>query len=99
MTRADRLAGKSKTITGGLCLGRALLSIEELQTHYLWAQSQGPITPPGGGRRRKRKRSTIFLERTRKGHHQSDQYWSCFKGNIEELQGDGMERKWAFQSA
>ena len=36
-------------------------------------------------RRRKRKRSTIFLERTRKGHRQSDQHWNCFKGNIGEI--------------
>ena len=37
---------------------------------------------PGGERHRKRKRSTIFLEMMRKGHHQSDQHWNCFKGNI-----------------
>ena len=33
---------------------------------------------PGGVRRRKC--WTIFLERTRKGHCQSDQGWNCFKG-------------------
>ena len=32
--------------------------------------------------RRKRKRSTILLERKRKGHLQSDQHWNCFKDNI-----------------
>ena len=39
---------------------------------------------PGGQRRRQRKRSTIFLERTRKGHRQSDQHWNwnCFNDNI-----------------
>ena len=36
----------------------------------------------GGERHRKRKRSTISLERTRKGHRQSDQYCNYFKGNI-----------------
>ena len=35
------------------------------------------------------KRSTIFLERTRKGHRQSNQHWNCFKGNI----GDTPERR------
>ena len=50
------------------------------------AQSQGhhTIDRLGGERRRKRKRSTIFLERTRKGHRQSDQHWNCFKGNTGE---------------
>ena len=36
---------------------------------------------PGGERRRKRKCSIIFLERTRKGHHQNQ---NRFKGNVEE---------------
>ena len=27
---------------------------------------------------------TIFPERTSEGHHQSDEHWSCFKGNIGE---------------
>ena len=26
-------------------------------------------------------RSTIFLQRTRKDHHQSDKQWNCFRGN------------------
>ena len=45
--------------------------------HY-YAGSK-PRTSPGGERRRKRMRSTTFLERTRKGHRQSDQRWNCFK--------------------
>ena len=40
-------------------------------------------------RRRKRKRSTIFLERTRKGPS-SIRHWNCFKGNIgETAEGQG----------
>ena len=26
----------------------------------------------------------IFPERTREGHRQSDEHWSCFKGNVRE---------------
>ena len=26
----------------------------------------------------------IFLERTREGHHQSDEHWNHFKGNVGE---------------
>ena len=36
---------------------------------------------PGSERRRNRKRSTLFLERTRKGPRQSDQFWNCFNGH------------------
>ena len=46
-----------------------------------------PRTPhhrsSGGPTRRKRRHSTIFLDRTRKGHRQSDEQWTCFKGNVE----------------
>ena len=53
------------------------------------------ITPqvPGAGEKNmirwrerlgKRKHQTIFLERTREGHRQSDEHWNCFKGNIRE---------------
>ena len=39
---------------------------------------------PGGERRGKRKRSTIFLERTREGHRESDEHWNRFKGTVGE---------------
>ena len=70
-----------------------LLAKEELYntyTDYLRAQSQGHHTIDrleirGVG---KRKRSTIFLERRRKGYRQSDERWNCFKrkrwGNFRE---------------
>ena len=40
---------------------------------------------PGGERRGKRRRSTIFLERTREGHGQSDEHLNCFIGNVGEI--------------
>ena len=33
--------------------------------------------------------STIFLERTRKDHGQSDEPWTCFKCNIGKRMRDG----------
>ena len=48
---------------------------------------------PGGERRGKRKRYTIFLERTREGHRQSDKHWNCFKGNVGELLRDRVEER------
>ena len=38
---------------------------------------------PGGERHGKRKRKTIFLERMREGHHQSNEHCNHFKGNVE----------------
>ena len=46
----------------------------------------------GGERCGKRKRSTIFTERTREGHHQSDEHWNCFRGNVGKLLRDRVER-------
>ena len=40
-------------------------------------------------RRGKRKRKTLFLERTREGHRQSDEPWNRFKGNV----GETSERR------
>ena len=37
-----------------------------------------------------------FLERTRDGHHQSDEHWNRFKGNVEETL---VELIWAFPGA
>ena len=31
----------------------------------------------------------IFLERTREGHHQSDEHWNRFKGNVGEISERG----------
>ena len=69
--RADRLVGKA-TITGGLRPGESEL-LRSLR-QYLRAQRTARTAhhrSPGGDRGRKRKRSTIFLEKTRKGHRQS----------------------------
>ena len=58
---------------------------EDLMCWRAWDTTCGhkakDITPE---RCRNRKRSMIFLERTRKGHCQSDQYWNCFKRNTGE---------------
>ena len=54
---------------------------------------------PGGGRRGKGKRSMTFLERTRKGHCQSDEHWNCHNGSVGETLRDGVERIWDFPSA
>ena len=82
--RADRLAGKA-TLHKWLA-SRKISSVDKLQT--LPAGTK-PMTShrrsPGGERRGKRKRSTIFLERPREGHRQSDEHWSRFKGNVGEI--------------
>ena len=61
--------------------------------HYLQAQCQGHHNhwSPGGERCGKRKRSITFLEKMRKGCHQSDEHWNCFKlgGNV----GEASERQ------
>ena len=59
---------------------------------YLQAQCQGHHNhwSPGGERCGKRKRSITFLEKMRKGCHQSDEHWNCFKlGNV----GEASERQ------
>ena len=40
-------------------------------------------------RLRKKKRSTIFLERTRKGHRQSGEHRNCFKGHAGDASARG----------
>ena len=40
-----------------------------------------------------------FLERTRKGHCQSDEHWNCHNGSVGETLRDGVERIWDFPSA
>ena len=42
-----------------------------------------------GERRGKSKHQTLYPERMRKGHRQSDEHWNCFKGNV----GDISERR------
>ena len=65
-------------------------SVEELKT---LTSGTMPKTShhrsPGGERRGKRKRSTVFLERARESHRQSDENRNCFKGNI----GETSERR------
>ena len=34
-------------------------------------------------------RLTVFLERTREGHRQSDEHWNRFKGNVGETYETG----------
>ena len=80
--RADRLAGKA-TFTSGLFS-------EDLKSGEAWDKPAGtkprtsPRRLPGGEMRWKRKRQTIFLERTREGHRQSDEHWNRFKCNFGE---------------
>ena len=47
----------------------------------------------------KRKRLTIFLERTRKGHRQSDQHWNCLKGNTENFWETGQSAFGLFRAS
>ena len=85
---ADRPAGKA-TLTSGLLLGRS----EVLRSLRTLAAGTKPRTShhrsAGGERRGKRKRQTIFLERTREGHRQSDENWNRFKGDF----GETSERR------
>jgi len=70
--RADRLAGKT-TPKSGLLLGRSVV-LRSLR-YYLQAQSQGHHTSNRLKERGvERKRETIFLERTREDHGQSDEH-------------------------
>ena len=72
----------------GLCLAR--FEVSRSLTRYLRAQCRGHhISQLFGERegRRLRKRSTVFLEWTRKGHHQSDEHWNCPEG----ISGDILE--------
>ena len=39
---------------------------------------------PGSEGNRKKKRLVIFLERTRKGHHQADEHQNCFEDSTAE---------------
>ena len=56
--------------------------------HYWWAQSQEHHTIDSLEKRgAKRKRQTISSGRMREGHHQSDQHWNCFKGDVGEEMG------------
>ena len=36
--------------------------------------------------------SPISVQRTKKGHRQSDEHWYCFKGNVGKLVRDALER-------
>ena len=49
-------------------------------SHHRW---------PGRETCTKRKLSTIFFERRRKRHCQSDEHWNCFKGKV----GETSERR------
>ena len=98
------LTGKT-TITSGLRLGRS--EVLRSLRHCIWAQRQGHQPHrsqgvKGRGGRKKRNRSTIFLERTRKGHRQSDLHIKTFffqKAILEKLLRDGAKRRLAFSSA
>ena len=87
--RADRLAGTA-TLTSGLLLGRSevLRSLRHLPSgtqprtshHY---RLEERVVDRGSTR------LTIFLERTREGHRQSDEHWNRLKGNV----GETSERR------
>ena len=87
------------TITNGLCLRRS--EVLRSLRHYLQAWSQGSHhQSPWGERCRRRKHFMIFLERTWKGHRQSDEYRNCLKVNFGKLPRDKVECKlWAFLNA
>ena len=75
--RAHRVAWKAAD-TNGLPLG--ISEVLRSLRHYLRAQNQEyHIIDLLVERRRMRKRSTIFLERTREGHGQSDQQQDMFQ--------------------
>ena len=52
---------------------------------------------PRGERRRQRQQLTIYLERMRDDHCQSDRHWNCFKGTLGKLLINGLERIWALR--
>ena len=55
--------------------------------HYLRAQKKGHHTIDRLDERgvERDRGATIFLERTREGHRQSDEHWNSFKGNVGEI--------------
>ena len=84
---ADKTGGKSNHHRR--LASRKTSSVEELETLHAATKTRTPShhrSPGGGERRRKGKRSTIFLERMRKGHRlaTSPTLELCFKGNIRE---------------
>ena len=97
MTETDTLVGKA-ALTSGLLLGSSevLKSLRRTNCRHK-AKDMTPLVARRE-RRGKRKRLTTFLERTREGHHQSDEHWNCFKGNVGKLYllRDRVEYMWAF---
>ena len=71
--------------------GGTSLSIKARPPPWAWDATCGhkskDITPLITRRREVWK--AIFLERTREGHHQSDEHWNCFEGQI----GETSERR------
>ena len=65
---------------------RKIRNVEELET---LPAGTNPWTSHSRSSRRercgKRKRSTIFFEKTRSLHGQSDEHWNWFKGNVGEI--------------
>ena len=80
--RADTLAGEA-TLTSGLLLGRSE-ALRNLTLPTGTKPRTSHYRSPGDERRGKKQRWTIFLERTRERHHQSNEHWNCFKGNVGE---------------
>ena len=87
MTRAARFDWWAKSNHHRRVASRKIGSVEELETLPAGHKAKD-MTPWIAWRRercveRGKRSSTIFLERTRKGHiaMQSDQHWNCFKGN------------------
>ena len=78
------MKGKA-TITSGLLLRRS--EVLRSLRHYLRAQNQGHHT---ADRMREEALDDLkFIERTRKGHRESDELWNRFKGNA----GETSERR------
>ena len=83
---ADRLAGKASIISG-LHLRRS--EVLKSWKHYLLAHSAKDITRWIAWRREAWKEEAVlhglpWILKGQEGHHQSDEHWNCFKGNVEE---------------
>ena len=62
-----------------------ICSAEELETLPVGTKPRtSHHRSPGGEGCGKKKHETIFLERTRKGHHQSGEHWNHFEGDTGE---------------
>ena len=69
---------------------RKIWSVEKLETLPAGTKPRtSHHWSPEGERRGKREHQTVFLERTRDGHRESDDHWNRFKGDV----GETSERR------